>query len=156
MPEPIAEIASECLPVLFGLLCGASVGREGPTVQVGASIMLRSAASRRAGSRDCVVWFAPNEDQRCSHSRASGPRSTAAADFVQDCPARSSQHRTSDVPRRQEAERTYRRKDAFLISGALMRLTNRPCDTSGLDDGIARALKFMPLLRGDISWIPSS
>ena len=25
---------------LFGLLCGASVGREGPTVQIGASIML--------------------------------------------------------------------------------------------------------------------
>jgi len=28
------------LPTVFGLLCGASIGREGPTVQVGASIML--------------------------------------------------------------------------------------------------------------------
>ena len=28
---------------LFGLLCGASIGREGPTVQVGASIMLQAA-----------------------------------------------------------------------------------------------------------------
>ena len=28
---------------LFGLICGASIGREGPTVQVGASIMLQAA-----------------------------------------------------------------------------------------------------------------
>lgn len=27
----------------LGLLCGASIGREGPTVQVGASIMLQAA-----------------------------------------------------------------------------------------------------------------
>ena len=31
------------LLTLFGLLCGASIGREGPTVQVGASIMLQAA-----------------------------------------------------------------------------------------------------------------
>jgi H+/Cl- antiporter ClcA len=34
---------------LFGLLCGASIGREGPTVQIGASIML--AAGSIAGLR---------------------------------------------------------------------------------------------------------
>ena len=28
---------------VFGILCGASIGREGPTVQIGASIMLRAA-----------------------------------------------------------------------------------------------------------------
>src|ERR1700759_1038664 len=32
---------------LLGLLCGASIGREGPTVQVGASIMNRIAAALR-------------------------------------------------------------------------------------------------------------
>ncbi|HEV2673488.1 MAG TPA: chloride channel protein [Aliidongia sp.] len=31
------------LLTLFGLVCGASIGREGPTVQVGASIMLQAA-----------------------------------------------------------------------------------------------------------------
>ena len=31
--------AGKILLTLFGLLCGASVGREGPTVQIGASIM---------------------------------------------------------------------------------------------------------------------
>src|SRR5690242_18587093 len=37
---------------LFGLLCGASIGREGPTVQVGASIMFaigRLAPRRQSG-----------------------------------------------------------------------------------------------------------
>ncbi|MEI2602129.1 chloride channel protein, partial [Acinetobacter baumannii] len=31
--------AGKVLLTLLGLLCGASVGREGPTVQIGASIM---------------------------------------------------------------------------------------------------------------------
>lgn len=35
---------------LFGLLCGASVGREGPTVQIGASLSSALAACRPAGS----------------------------------------------------------------------------------------------------------
>ncbi|HQT77873.1 MAG TPA: chloride channel protein, partial [Rhodopila sp.] len=40
------------LLTLFGLLCGASIGREGPTVQVGASIMFaigRLSPRRQAG-----------------------------------------------------------------------------------------------------------
>jgi H+/Cl- antiporter ClcA len=39
--------AGKIVMTLVGLLCGASIGREGPTVQVGASIMLQVA--RRAG-----------------------------------------------------------------------------------------------------------
>jgi H+/Cl- antiporter ClcA len=35
--------AGKVLLTLLGLACGASIGREGPTVQVGASIMLQSA-----------------------------------------------------------------------------------------------------------------
>ena len=35
--------AGKILLTLFGLACGASIGREGPTVQVGASIMLQAA-----------------------------------------------------------------------------------------------------------------
>lgn len=35
--------AGKFLLTLFGLLCGASIGREGPTVQIGAAIMLASA-----------------------------------------------------------------------------------------------------------------
>jgi len=35
--------AGKILLTLFGLACGASIGREGPTVQVGASIMLQVA-----------------------------------------------------------------------------------------------------------------
>ena len=44
-PEAIAELLSVRIAIgkialtLLGLLCGASIGREGPTVQVGATIM---------------------------------------------------------------------------------------------------------------------
>jgi H+/Cl- antiporter ClcA len=44
--------AGKILLTLFGLLCGASIGREGPTVQVGASIMFaigRLSPRRQAG-----------------------------------------------------------------------------------------------------------
>jgi len=43
--------------------------------------------------------------------------------------------------------------DAFLNSRALKRLTNRRRGMPGLDDDVTRVLKFMRLLRGDISWI---
>ncbi|MGN6465117.1 MAG: chloride channel protein, partial [Rhizobiaceae bacterium] len=36
-------VAGKILLTIVGLLCGASIGREGPTVQVGASIMLQTA-----------------------------------------------------------------------------------------------------------------
>lgn len=44
--------AGKILLTLFGLLCGASIGREGPTVQVGASIMFaigRLSPKRQSG-----------------------------------------------------------------------------------------------------------
>jgi len=40
---------------LFGLACGASIGREGPTVQVGAAIMLQSARIGRMISQRGVI-----------------------------------------------------------------------------------------------------
>ncbi len=41
--------AGKVLLTLLGLLCGASIGREGPTVQVGASLMLQVANWSRMG-----------------------------------------------------------------------------------------------------------
>jgi H+/Cl- antiporter ClcA len=43
------------LLTLFGLACGASIGREGPTVQVGAAIMLHSARVGRMISQRGVI-----------------------------------------------------------------------------------------------------
>jgi chloride channel protein, CIC family len=63
---------------LFGLLCGASVGREGPTVQVGASIMFalgRFSPRRQPGSfwrEPRPAWPPPSTHRSpasCSASR---------------------------------------------------------------------------------------
>jgi H+/Cl- antiporter ClcA len=44
------------LLTLFGLACGASIGREGPTVQVGAAIMLQAGRlGRMVGERGLIL-----------------------------------------------------------------------------------------------------
>ena len=66
------------LLTLLGLLCGASVGREGPTVQVGASIMFAiGRMSPHAGS-PASFWPAPRPASP-RHSTRRSPASCSAS-----------------------------------------------------------------------------
>ncbi len=41
--RPLRLVGGEIALIVIGLFCGASIGREGPTVQVRASLMLQTA-----------------------------------------------------------------------------------------------------------------
>lgn len=51
----IRIIIGKTLLLFFGLLCGASIGREGPTVQIGASVMRLAGKVGRIGNESALL-----------------------------------------------------------------------------------------------------